>query len=227
MGIYSKWSELVGRVSHLGMTGVNAHHKYEYLREEDLLNAIRPVMYELGLVFYPSKISIVPGNSTSTLLTAICTYTLVDSETGESVNIEVVSQGTDSGDKSAFKLMTGARKYSLRQLILAGTGDDPEEDTDSNERGVLNTNTIPVIRKLVANGFFTHPDIERDSNYALLEKEIGIGLKKFPNTDKGTSALRHVFALAVAFGKDPSKEDALIRVCSDSVKQELYGKPAA
>jgi ERF superfamily len=226
MGVYGKLAELVSRVHYVQKSGANTHHKYSYLTEGDLLDAVRPVMAELGLVFYPHRADVIATSSTSTLITIKYVYRLVDSESGENIDIEVIAQGSDSQDKASYKAATGARKYALRQLVLAATGDDPEEDDDSNERGVLNTNAIPVIRKLVSGGFFTHPEIERDSNYAVLEKAIGVGLKKFPNTDKGTSALRHVFAMAAAYAKDPSKESELIRICADNVNQELYGKSA-
>jgi hypothetical protein len=214
-------------VDYISKSGENSHHKYSYATEADFLDKVRPIIAELKMVFYPSKAEVIPSSSTTTLITILYTYTLVDSETGESVDLQVVAQGSDSQDKGAAKCITAARKYAMRQLILAGIGDEPEADNDSNERGVLNTNAIPVIRKLVSSGFFTHPEIERDSNYAILEKAIGIGLKKFPNTDKGTSALRHVFAMAAAYAKDPSKESELIRACADNVNQELYGKTAA
>lgn len=227
MGVYSKLSELVGRVDYLQRTGENAHHRYSYLKEEDLLDAVRPVMCELGLVFFPSSIEIIPSSSTNTLLTAICTYTLVDSETGESIEVKVLSQGSDSQDKSGFKLMTGARKYAVRQLLLAGTGDDPEEDDDSDARGVANSNAIPVIRKLKDVGFLTAVRIESDINYGRLAEFTGVELKKFPDTGKGTDALRQVFAFAVEYGKKGDADDALITKLGIGVRETLGKNPVA
>lgn len=221
MGIYAKWAELVGEVGYIQKTGDNTFHKYRYTTEGDFLDAVRPVMVRLGLVFYPSKAEVIPTSSTSTLITIKYVYTLVDSESGESVDMEVVAQGSDSQDKGAYKAATGARKYALRQLILAGTGDDPEEDDDSDARGVVNSNAIPVIRRLKDAGFLTAVRIESDINYSRLTEFMGIELKKIPNTGKGTDALRQIFAFAVEYGKSGDSDDKLITNLGISVRETL------
>lgn len=227
MGIYGKMSELVSRVHYVQKSGSNSHFKYSYLTEADLLDAVRPIMSELGLVFFPSKAEIIPTSSSQTLITIKYTYTLVDSESGESVDMEVIAQGADSQDKGAAKATTSARKYSLRQLILAGTGDDPEEDDDSDARGVANSNAIPVIRKLKDVGFLTAVRIESDINYGRLAEFTGVELKKFPDTGKGTDALRQVFAFAVEYGKKGDADDALITKLGIGVRETLGKNPVA
>lgn len=230
--LYEKWATLVAEVEYVQKTGNNQHHRYTYVKEEDLLDAIRPIMSRLGLVFYPVKAEVIPVRGenesvgTGTLLTVRYTYRLVDADTGEHADMQIIAQGSDSQDKGAYKAATGARKYALRQLLLAATGDDPEEDDDSDGKGVVNTNAIPVIRKLKDVGFFTSVRVESDLNYDRLTEFTGIELKKFPNTAKGTEALKKVWAFAVDFGRGGDPDDAKITDLGISVR-ELVGKKTA
>jgi len=198
MGLTSKLVELVDGVSYLHKGGKNEYHGYTYVREEDILDAVRDKMIELGLVMYPNEIEIVGANGT--ILTALVTYRVLDSETGEFLDIRVVAQGADSQDKGAYKLMTGARKYAIRQLVLAPTGDDPERDDDSLDRLCRHSRTPIVIRKLIDVGLVSRdpasdPFLERMSDV--------IGTRIFDVTD--VEVLRTVYRVATNVGNDPER----------------------
>jgi len=224
MGIYNKWAELLERVGYVQKTGNNAHFKYTYVTEADMIEALRPVMSELGLLFYPSKSEVVPNSvtgSASTVITIKYTYTLLDSETGESVDMEVIAQGADSQDKGAYKAATGARKYALRQLILVSTGDDPEKDEDTDGVGVANQNAIAVLRKYREADIFSFARLESDPVYIRLAGIVGVSIKKIPSTDRGNVALRKLFDLAVAVKNKNGTVDELIDEDGEQAKTLL------
>jgi len=199
MGVYGKLAELVSRVNYVQKSGENSHFRYTYLTETDLLDAVRPVMVELGLVFYPCKAEVVHESSSAGLITILYTYRLVDSETGETIDIQVVGMGADSQDKGAAKAATSARKYAVRQLVLVSTGDDPEKDEDSLDGLVKNTNAVMVIRRLQRSGFLSGGTVLKSPEYLSLATAIGTPLHKIPDTKEGTALLRKVFEFAVAY----------------------------
>lgn len=214
MSIYQKWIELVKESEYVQKTGQNSFHKYTYITEADMLNALRPKMAELGLLFYP-KVAEVLGNSGS-VITVLYTYVLVDADSGEEVSMQVVAQGADSQDKGAYKAATGARKYALRQLVLVSTGDDPEEDSDSEDRGALNSNAIVVLRKLREAGVLNTIPADSDPVYGMFTEAVGVPIKKIPNNSAGTNALRVLYAAANEVAKGSSVEDVLGRYAEDA-----------
>ena len=60
----------------------------------------------------------------NTVIHAMVKFTYRD---GDSVIVAAVGEGSDSGDKSANKAMTGLYKYALRQTFCIETGDDPDK----------------------------------------------------------------------------------------------------
>ena len=101
---------------------------------------------------------------------------------GESIEVDAVGEGSDSGDKSANKAMTGLYKYALRQTFCIETGDDPDKYA-SEERAdpeivsdeLWSRWTALVIRaeKLKVR----HPVVERAKVKASKLGELGVELK--------------------------------------------------
>jgi hypothetical protein len=122
----------VGYVQKLGrVTGSGPN--YSYAGEKDLIQAIRPVMVEHGLMMYVSNIINVTRDTYSTKNGNVMNTTVITCEitfshiSGDSVKSFAIGEGADSGDKSANKAMTGAYKYALRQTFCIETGDDPDK----------------------------------------------------------------------------------------------------
>lgn len=190
MNFWEKWNEVVKAAAYVQQTGRNAHHKYNYVTERDLLDAIRPTMTALGLLFYLVNTEIVPQASTGSLITIKTTYRVRDTESGEYEDIVVFGQGSDSQDKGVYKAHTGARKYAVRQFTLVATGDDPEEDSDSMDSIVDNPAAITVIHKL--------RDVGIDWSDDRITGSLGTSIAKIPNTKDGTDTLRSLYRLAAS-----------------------------
>lgn len=119
--------------------GTNDFHGYKYASEFDLSVALQPAMARNGLCMVPVAMALVRSEGPKTrsgkpqyITEGPVTYELRHTS-GESVRIVAWGCGIDGEDKGAYKAMTGAYKYALREAFLIPTGDDP--DKDWRERG--------------------------------------------------------------------------------------------
>jgi len=126
--------EVMKAVGYVQKTGQHGQG-YSYASEGDLIRTLRSAMIQNGLTLCPVGVDVTAHRDAGKqLLTeAIVTYALRHTG-GEEVRVAVLSTGADVGDKAAFKLMTGAEKYALRQAFLIETGDDPERDQAQQDR---------------------------------------------------------------------------------------------
>lgn len=142
-GIAKKLVAILDEVAKVEKKGKNRAQNYDFVRETDLVDKVRPLMAKSGLYLNLSVVDhelMEMGKTASgniqrlTILTINGTW--VDSETGEAWTLPAtfVGYGADTGDKGVYKAMTGAEKYLLFKSFLVGTGDDPEADerTDRN-----------------------------------------------------------------------------------------------
>lgn len=115
--------------------------KYTYAGEASLIEAIRPSMVEHGIYMtvlevkkvYRSAYETKSGtNMFNTLMEGIVRFTHIS---GDHIDVEATGEGSDTGDKSSNKAMTGLYKYALRQTFCIETGDDPDRfPSDEMER---------------------------------------------------------------------------------------------
>ena len=61
-------------------------------------------------------------------VTVGCNILLIDSESGESIDLYGIGTGQDAGDKAVMKAETAAIKYAYLLSMAISTGDDPEAD---------------------------------------------------------------------------------------------------
>ncbi len=125
--VYQRIHAVMVEIETLAKSGRNDFHKYNYVTEADYVRALRPLLDKHGLVVIP-KIVRESVSVSNDLTTAIVQFTIVDVATGENVMTSVLGQGQDKGDKGAYKLMTGAKKYFAALTFMVATGDDPEKE---------------------------------------------------------------------------------------------------
>ena len=121
--------------------GANA---YKAISEATVLNAIKPLFKKYKLIIFPSKATAIeiteqyPDQYESTkiklksLTQITTTFTLVDAESGESIDIEVIGNGFDSLDKGSGKATTYAFKTALSKTFMLFSGEDTD-NTHSDE----------------------------------------------------------------------------------------------
>lgn len=130
----------VGWISKGDSVEINGKKAYDYTSEAQFIAEVRPLFIKHRVMIMPTGTPVVDvkefqksGDRVSYLTTITLNYSFIDADSGETMNIIGIGQGSDSGDKGVYKAMTGALKYAIRQALFIGTGDDPERyDSDGN-----------------------------------------------------------------------------------------------
>jgi len=117
----------------------NSNLNYSYAGEAALIAAVRPAMVAHGIYVYPSGVEELTqteyrtrNGTAMTRVTARFRFIFVHAPSNTTIEVEVLGEGADAGDKACNKAMTGALKYALRQTFCIETGDDPDR-TSSEE----------------------------------------------------------------------------------------------
>ena len=138
-GIAKKLVLIMGECSHVAKDGFNDYHKYKYASAAGVLEAINAalVKHKVASVVTPNIISSfdvtnAKGNIEHQV-TVGCNILLIDSESGESIDLYGIGTGQDAGDKAVMKAETAAIKYAYLLSMAISTGDDPEADTKTDE----------------------------------------------------------------------------------------------
>ena len=148
MSVAAKINAVMADVCNLGKDGKMDPRAggYGYLSEEKVVTTLHAAMEKHGLVVVPVGMEVIE-NRVDTLSTGklmyntriLSTYRFIDSEDGDFIDVQALGEGSDVGDKTLNKCMTGAFKYILRQSFMISTGEDPDhsasqETTASQQR---------------------------------------------------------------------------------------------
>ena len=123
---------------------------YNYLSEAELTKALRPAMIKLGLVILPTNTNLTTenydvdgynvGETKKLFLSEVeVTYVIIDTETGDNLQIRVAGSGADSSDKAANKAITCAFKNALRILGMFPSPDRDDPDTTASPSDTTST----------------------------------------------------------------------------------------
>lgn len=124
--IYKKILAVMSAVDRVQKDKRNDFHKYNYVSDEAIVGEVRKEIINQHLVVMPSQKSC---TLTGDMTTLEVEYTMIDTDSGESVTSRVFGYGQDKGDKGVYKAATGAEKYFLLKTFMIPTGDDPEVDS--------------------------------------------------------------------------------------------------
>lgn len=162
--IAKKLVNIMIECGHIAKTGLNSYHQYKYATAEDVLLKVNTALTKnkIASVVIPEIASMVDvtnlkGN-TEHLVTVNVQIKLIDSESGECVDLFGIGSGQDAGDKAVMKAQTAAIKYAYMMSLCIATGDDPEADTKTDENSSMgnkgskvfnNVKKISTIRKSI------------------------------------------------------------------------------
>ncbi len=116
----------------------NAAQHYKYVSSDAVLKRVNGALVDAGLatVCAMEVLDRQPRTTNSggtwELVTVRAKLTIIDSETGATIESEGIGQGFDGGDKALSKAQTQGRKYAWLLALNISTGDDPEADTLSD-----------------------------------------------------------------------------------------------
>lgn len=162
--IAKKLVNIMIECGHIAKNGLNSYHQYKYATAEDVLLKVNTALTKnkIASVVIPEIASMVDvtnlkGN-TEHLVTVNVQIKLIDSESGECVDLFGIGSGQDAGDKAVMKAQTAAIKYAYMMSLCIATGDDPEADTKKDEnssmgnkgsKAVNNVKKISAIKKSI------------------------------------------------------------------------------
>ena len=142
--LYEKLSLTMKSCSYIEKTGENTFHGYSYVTSSDVLERVNDALTSVGLITAVTptlldlrEVQTAKGNIDKHATISV-TISIIDIETGESVQISGIGSGQDSGDKAIMKAETAAIKYAYMLSFCIATGDDPEADNNTD----LNTQTM-------------------------------------------------------------------------------------
>lgn len=139
---------------HIAKNGLNSYHQYKYAIAEDVLLKVNSALTKnkIASVVIPEIASMVDvinlkGN-TEHLVTVNVQIKLIDSESGECVDLFGIGSGQDAGDKAVMKAQTAAIKYAYMMSLCIATGDDPEADTKTDENSSMGNKSSKVVNNV-------------------------------------------------------------------------------
>jgi len=148
MAIYKKMYNVMLRSKSLEKNTLEKNTEvagqYKAVGEKDMLNVIKPLLKEEGLIIFPidSEVKEVPkGNKTITQVKV--SYKVVDIDTGESEILSGIGNGADTQDKGAGKAFTYAYKAMLSKTFMLFSG----EDTDNHHSDVITADQLKQARE--------------------------------------------------------------------------------
>ena len=136
--LYEKLSLAMKSCSYIEKTGENTFHGYSYVTSSDVLERVNEALTSVGLITAVTptlldlrEVQTSKGNIDKHATISV-TISIIDIETGESVQISGIGSGQDSGDKAIMKAETAAIKYAYMLSFCIATGDDPEADNTTD-----------------------------------------------------------------------------------------------
>ena len=133
--IAAKLTKIMQACSYVQKTGYNDFHKYKYATAADVLEKANESMVQnnVASIVRPELIEFRDvqnaRGATEHLATVKTTITLIDNDSGETLELIGMGSGQDSSDKAVMKAQTAALKYAWMMSLNISTGDDPEADT--------------------------------------------------------------------------------------------------
>lgn len=143
-GLYAKLLEIQRSVDRFikDMAVGSGSQAYKAVNSEQVLNTIRPLMNEYGLLLIPEMFNgRIDKDKTSSGTTRYFTevdmlFTWLDVESGEKLNIRWVGHGTDlANEKGVGKAATYAEKYVLMKFFHIPTSKDDPDGVERTKTG--------------------------------------------------------------------------------------------
>lgn len=131
--LFKKLSAVIAGVKRVPKNGWNKFHGYAYSTETDLLEGVRDIMSEAGLMIWVTvehseRVQLKASNKDKWFTKIIMKFMVGCIETGETLTSTFHGEGEDESDKGLYKAYTNTMKYFLRQTFLIPSGEVQEID---------------------------------------------------------------------------------------------------
>lgn len=179
-------SAITGKVN---KSGYNSFQKYKYVTEGDLIDAVRDELVKNGLMITTSVIhsnTSQQAGSDQYMTHVVLKHTIIDVDSGESLDVQSAGSGADKLDKGVYKAITGANKYFLLKTFLMAGDDDPENDGTAKPAQTQSKPAQQQVAKPAGQGFLAKkaeqaaPATKPAEVKTAVKPAFGVGKKKEP-----------------------------------------------
>ena len=195
MNIYQKLLEIQKKINGLGKD--KSSFNFKYVTGSKVLEHIKPLMNELGLVLkqevlsientrqdYPTK----QGNKSEILSKVMMRFTWVDCETGEKDENLFGANGQNDWEKGLGSALTYAERYFLLKYFHIATDEDdidnPNRATNAPVQQVVESSAMPFLNvgtpewtravELLSHGYLSKDGTQKECTIADLRKKFRI-----------------------------------------------------
>lgn len=165
--INAKIQKVISEITGVEQNGFNKFQNYKYIKQEDIINAIRPLLVKNGLLV----LSEIAEENTSYIAekeSFFCKvkveYNIIDIDDGAIVTKIYYGHGIDKGDKALYKAITGSEKYFyMKNFLIGAPNDDPEYDGGNSGNYAKPNKNALITKKQNTNQ--NHNNSSNNSNY--------------------------------------------------------------
>jgi hypothetical protein len=122
--LYERLADIAGSLQVAKNGHMTEGGKYDYIKHEDLVGALKPILKEHGIVILPLQSEIIEATEFRRANGGLgrhirikVTYRVVDVLTGVSIELQGLGESADTGDKGTQKAVTSAEKYLYMRLF--------------------------------------------------------------------------------------------------------------
>jgi len=133
--IYGALAAIMAEVKPIGKDSMNAQQGFRFRGVDAVMNHLHPIFAKHGVFVLPfvtsERTEERQTKSGGNLIYRVLTLTIqFMADDGSHVQLQVVSEGMDSGDKAANKALAVGLKYALTQMLLLPYDEiDPDSET--------------------------------------------------------------------------------------------------
>lgn len=146
--VFSLMANVLAELPAIGKNQENKEQGFHFRGYDDVMNALNPLLSKYGVFFVPRVLERLErqrqtrNGYTMYEVSLHVEYTFYGPD-GSSVSASGWGEGTDMGDKSTAKAMTGALKYVLFQTFAISTQEASETDADRYSPPESNVDEAP------------------------------------------------------------------------------------
>ena len=136
--IYGLIGQAMQKIGAIGKNTKNQQQGFMYRGIDAVMNALSPVMSELGLFICPEVLEQtreerVNKNGTNLIYSILKIKYTMYAPDGSNVSCVVIGEGMDTGDKASNKAMSVGMKYAAFQLFMIPTEEMIDPDAECHE----------------------------------------------------------------------------------------------
>jgi len=132
--LVQKLADVMAEVGYVQKDATNEFHKYRYASAAAVLSKVNAALSSRGIAVSSTAELVahdrIDGAKPKTI--AVVKLTLIFNDGTNTLQIEGLGSGEDTGDKAVMKANTAALKYALANAFLISWGDDPEADPSTD-----------------------------------------------------------------------------------------------